>query len=115
MSMRSNLNSLFIFLVLALIGSTEYVSSMFSILLSLVFSLIVIVVPLLLIYAFIKSTLDALKVRVTKRPMKLLAPLTAIGLTMNDIMASMMSLIYVLIPFLLVLLVWKAFIKLIKI
>lgn len=113
--MKPRLNPL-IFLVLTLIGSTgqEYVSGMFGILLSLVLNLIIIVVPLLLIYAFIKSTLDVLKTRAVK-PIKLALVAPLIGLTLRDVFDAMMSFILILIPFVLVLIVWKAFIKLIKV
>lgn len=102
------------FLVFMLIGSSiDYTTNMFNILISLIFSLITIVVPMLLIYAFLRSTLDALKTRVTK--IKPILPMIIVGATIDQVISAMMSLLFILLPFTIILLVWKAFIKLIKI
>lgn len=100
-------------LALALTGETEHSATMMmAYLLNLLFALMTVVVPMLLIYAFLKSTLDALKTRCIK-----IAPVALIGATatLDQVMSAMMSLMFIIIPFTLVLLLWKAFIKLIKV
>lgn len=100
-------------LALALTGETmtEHSATMMAYLLNLLFALMTVVVPMLLIYAFLKSTLDVLKTRCLK-----IAPIALIGATtLDQVMSAMMSLMFIIIPFTLVLLLWKAFIKLIKV
>ena len=104
--------------------TTEFVDQMAGLLTRIVIALIVFVAPLLLIYGFMKGTLDVVqKARYAKRAFWLsLLPLFTAQTDVSDAMLNalnqlgvvFMAFILILLPFTLILLMWKAFTKVVK-
>lgn len=106
------------FLAFALIfigqNDAEYLRNMLGVLSQLLYVLVTIVAPLLLLYGFLRGTLDVFR----KSAMLKLSPLLLAGLTVQDFLNNLsnlfMALILIILPFTFALLMWKVFIKVVK-
>lgn len=108
----------FLFLSLLLFlaqNSEDYLNQMFGILSTVVYLLTVIVAPLLLLYGFLKGTLDVFG---KSSSVKLCFCLFTVAETALDFLSRLgevcMALILIILPFTLVLLMWKTFTKVVK-
>jgi len=126
--MKKAILPLFLVGLLALLAqswSKEFVDQMAGLLVQIVIALIVFVAPLLLIYGFMKGTLDVIKkTRIVEKAALLLLPafIAQTGDEVSDAMLKalsqlgvvFMAFIFILLPFTLILLMWKSFTKVVK-
>jgi len=126
--MKKAILPLFLVGLLALLAqswSKDFVDQMAGLLTQIVIALIVFAAPLLLIYGFMKGTLDVIKkTRIVEKAALLLLPtfIAQTGDEASDAMLKALSqlgvvfqaFILILLPFTLILIVWKAFTKVVK-
>jgi len=91
---------------------TEYTLTMSSLLSIIIHLLIVFIIPILLIYGLFKGMLDVFKTRM----LKLLPAFALVAQTqfVDEVTAILVSLFMIILPAFFTLLLWKAFIKLVK-
>jgi hypothetical protein len=115
--MRKTILPLFLAFLLLVIGQSgdlsQNVKDMAGILSFIVLMCVTVIAPLLLVYGFLKGSLDVLK------KTSFVSALTLLGATdftepLRNLTAMFQSLALIILPFTLILLLWKAFTKVVK-
>jgi hypothetical protein len=116
--MRKTILPLFLAFLLLVIGQSgdlsQNVKDMAGILSFIVLMCVTVIAPLLLVYGFLKGSLDVLK------KTSFVSALTLLGATdfteaLRNLTAMFQSLALIILPFTLILLLWKAFTKVVKV
>jgi hypothetical protein len=116
--MRKTILPLFLAFLLLVIGQSgdlsQNVRDMAGVLSFIVLMCVTIIAPLLLVYGFLKGSLDVLK------KTSFVSALTLLGATdfteaLRNLTAMFQSLALIILPFTLILLLWKAFTKVVKV
>jgi len=118
--MRKTILPLFLAFLLLVIGQSysddlsQSVKDMAGVLSFIVLMCVTVIAPLLLVYGFLKGSLDVLK------KTSFVSALTLLGATdftdaLRNLTAMFQSLALIIFPFTLILLLWKAFIKVVKV
>jgi len=116
--MRKTILPLFLAFLLLVIGQSgdlsQNVKDMAGVLSFIVLMCVTVIAPLLLVYGFLKGSLDVLK------KTSFVSALTLLGATdfseaLRNLTAMFQSLALIILPFTLILLLWKAFTKVVKV
>jgi hypothetical protein len=115
--MRKTILPLFLAFLLLVIGQSgdlsQNIKDMAGVLSFIVLMCVTVIAPLLLVYGFLKGSLDVLK------KTSFVSALTLLGATdfteaLKNLTAMFQSLALIILPFTLILLLWKAFTKVVK-